>query len=180
MWRRTRWILLALLVLLLGGAVAVALVEQPKLDDADQAVDARWAALHAPLDERYLFLQDALNAFSAGGGGDRAVTKDLGAALSRWTKARRAKSTIAEVSAANELEAQATRLLVNAGGARFQGDAALTTALQSFNGHLPQPDVVAAYNRAVRTYQDERDSLLGAPVARVLGFDEHPAFVLGG
>jgi hypothetical protein len=180
MWRRTRWILLVLLVLLIGGAAAVTLTQQPKLDDARNAVDARWVALREPLDARYQSLGDALTAFAAGGGGDRAVAKDLGDALSRWTKARDAEDPAAEVAAANELEAQATRLLVNAGGARFAGDQALTGALQSFNGTLPPAAAVAAYNRAVTRYQDERDSTLGSPVARALGFDERPTFVLGG
>jgi hypothetical protein len=179
MWRRTRWIVLVLAVLLLGGAVAVALTEQPKLDDDRQAVDSRWGTLRAPLDQRYELLQGALTAFAAGGGGDRAVTKDLGDALSRWTSARRAKDAAAEVATANDLEAQTTRLLVNAGSARFQGDTGLTQALQQVNAHVPAAGAVAAYNRAVRHYQDERDSLLGSPVAGLLGFAERPTFVLG-
>jgi hypothetical protein len=180
MWRRTRWILLVVLVLLLGGALAVALTEQPKLDDDRRGVDTRWGALRAPLDERYQLLQGALTAFAAGGGGDRAVAKDLGDALSRWTSARRAKDAAAEVTAANDLEAQTTRLLVNAASARFQGDSGLAQALQQVNSHLPTAAAVAAYNRAVRRYQHERDSLLGAPVAGVLGFSERPTLVLGG
>jgi hypothetical protein len=180
MWRRTRWILLVLLVLLVAGAAAVALVEQPKLDDDRKAADARWVALRAPLDQRYAALGAALTAFANGGGGDRAVARDLGDALSRWTKARQAKDAGDEVAAANAVEAEATRLLVNAQGARFASDTALGQALQAFDATVPTGTTVAAYNRAVQRYQDERDSLFGAPIARVLGFDERPTLVLGG
>lgn len=179
MWRRTRWILLALVVLLVGGAVAVALTQQPKLDDSRSDVNATWAALRTPLDARYQSLSDALVAFANGGGGDRAVAKDLGAALSAWTKARQAKDPAREVEAANAVEAQASRLVANTQVTRFSGNTALTQALDAFDGHLPPQDAVTAYNRAVTKYQKARDSTLGAPVARVLGFDERPTFVFG-
>jgi hypothetical protein len=179
MWRRTRWILLALLLLLVGGAAAVALTQQPKLDDARGDVDTTWSALRSPLDGRYQALSDALVAFANGGGGDRAVSKDLGAALSAWTRARQAKDPAKEAAAANAVEAEASRLAANAQVTRFSGNDALTQALNTFDGRLPPQDAVTAYNRAVTRYQDLRDSTLGAPVARVLGFDERPTFVFG-
>ena len=42
MSRRTRWILLALIVVLVGAAVALVVVERPKLDDARTAPGGGW------------------------------------------------------------------------------------------------------------------------------------------
>ena len=180
MWRRLRWIILALIVLVVGGTIALAVVERPKLDDDQAAVDARWNDLRPALRDRYTKLNDALTAFAAAGGGDRSVTADLGAALSDWDKAIAAKDPAAEVAAANQLEGQATRLRVNAGSPRFAGIPALGAAIGGFTGSVIPADQVKAYNRAVNRYQTERRSTLGAPVARVLGFDERPVLVLGG
>lgn len=181
MWRRLRWILLAVLVLVVGGAVALAVVERPELEDDRDALDARWAALRPALDDRYAKLGTALTAFSAAGGGDRAVAKDLGDALSSWAKATRAKDPAAEVEAANQAEAQATRLRTNAlGSPRLRDDAALIGAITAFDGSAPAPELVDVYNRRVMRYQRERRSTLGAPVARILGYDERPVLVLGG
>jgi hypothetical protein len=180
MWRRLRWVLLALIVLLIGGAIAVGLTEQPKLDDDRAAADARWNELRPALRGRYDRLRGAVTAFAAAGGGDRSVTRDLGAALSRWDKAVAAKDPEAEAEAANNLEAQASRLRVNAGTPRFANVQALSDAIGAFTGSLPDADLVKAYNRAVEQYQAERRSTLGALVARTLGFDERPVLVLGG
>ena len=180
MWRRVRWVLLALIVLLVGGALALAVVEQPKLDDGRSEVDARWDALRPALRERYEKLEDLLTAFSAAGGGDRSVTTDLGKALSDWTKATEAKDRTAEVEAANHLEAQAMRLRTNAGAPRFTEIPELGTAIGNFTGQLVPAEQVQAYNRAVNRYQDERRSTFGAPVALVFGFGERPLLVLGG
>ena len=180
MWRRLRWVLLALIVVVVGGAIALAVVERPKLDDDQTAVDARWNDLRPGLRDRYDNLRDAVTAFAAAGGGDRSVTADLGAALSDWDRALVAKDPAAEVVAANRLEAQATRLRVNAGSPRFAGIPALSAAIGGFTGSVIADDQVKAYNRAVNRYQTERRSTLGAPVARALGFDERPVLVLGG
>src|SRR5438445_7659506 len=115
MSRRTRWILLALIVVLVGGAVALVVVERPKLDDARTAVDATWKPLRAPdqLVKRYQNLADALSAFDAAGGSDRAVSKDLHAALTAWQRALRDGGAGSQAAAANEVEAQGTRLAAN-------------------------------------------------------------------
>jgi hypothetical protein len=180
MWRRLRWILLALIVLVVGGVIALVVVEQPKLDDDQAAVDARWNELRPALDARYDKLRDAVTAFAAAGGGDRAVTTDLGLALRDWDKAVAADDPAAEAEAANRLEGQATRLRVNAGSPAFAGIPALSAAIGGFTGTLIPDDQVSAYNRAVKRFQAERRSTLGAPVARVLGFDERPVLILGG
>src|SRR5689334_17841226 len=124
MSRRTRWILLVLIVALVGGAVALVVVERPKLDDARSAVDARWKPLRAPgqLVARYQALTDALAQFDAAGGAGRGVSKDLHAALTVWQRAQRDGGAAAQVEAANAVEAQGTRLVANAlGSQRIRG-----------------------------------------------------------
>lgn len=181
MSRRTRWILLALIVVLVGGAIALVAVERPKLDDARNSVDTRWKPLRAPdqLVRRYQSLEGALRAFDAAGGSDRAVSKDLQASLAAWQRALRDGDAGSQATAANQLEAQASRLLANvAGSERFKLDPAVTSALSTFANIKPAPAFVTAYNDAVRAYEDERTGGLQQPVARVLGYDARPVFVL--
>jgi hypothetical protein len=182
MSRRTRWILLALIVVLVGGAIALVVVERPKLDDARNAVDARWKPLRTPeqLVRRYQALEEgALRAFDAAGGNDRAVSKDLHATLDEWHRALRDGGAGRQATIANELEAQASRLLANVTGSeRFKLDPAVTSALSTFANLKPAPALVTAYNDSVRAYEDERTGGLQQPVARVLGYDARPVFVL--
>jgi hypothetical protein len=183
MSRRTRWILLVLVVVVVGGAVALTLTERPKLDDARSAVDTRWKPLRGPdqLVLRYQSLQGALSAFDAAGGSNRSVSKDLHAALDAWKSTLTGGDAGTEAQAANVVEAQATRLVANAlGSERLKADSAVTQSLVQFTATTPTPALVTAYNRAVRAYEDERTGTLQRPVARVLGYDARPLLVLGG
>ena len=65
------------------------------------------------------------------------------------------------------------------GSERLRGDAAVTGSLAKFATTVPNADLVAAYNRAVRDYEDERTGALAQPVARVFGFDARPVLALG-
>ncbi len=182
MSRRTRWILLALIVVVLGGAVALVLTQRPKLDDAQSAVDTEWKPLMAPdqLVLRYQKLQGALSAFDAAGGSDRSVSKDLHAALDAWDRTRRDGDAGTQAETANVVEAQATRLIANAlGSERLKADPAVTQSLAQFTATRPDAALVAAYNRAVRAYEEDRTATLAQPVARVLGYDARPLLVLG-
>jgi hypothetical protein len=182
MSRRTRWILLALVVVVVAGGVALVLAERPKLDDALTTVDTRWKPLRAPeqLVVRYQTLEGALSAFDAAGGADRSVSKDLHAALDAWDRALRGGDAGTQATAANVVEAQATRLVANARGAeRLKADPAVSGSLTKFVATRPDPALVTAYNRAVRAYEDERTGTLARPVARVLGDDPRPLLVLG-
>src|SRR3954452_2102244 len=120
MSRPIRWILLALVVVLVGGAAALYLPQKPKLDDAETKVDVAWKPLRAPdqLVLRYQKLEGALSAFDAAGGGDRAVSKDVHAALETWNRALHDGDAAAETTAADEVEAQATRLVANVLGSQ--------------------------------------------------------------
>src|SRR5262245_19115336 len=106
MSRRTRWILLALVVALVGGIAALVLTQQPKLDDARAEVDRTWRPLLADdqLPTRYRTLEGALSAFDAAGGADRAVSKDLHAALAGWRRATKDGDAGSQAKAANALE----------------------------------------------------------------------------
>jgi hypothetical protein len=181
MSRRTRWILLALLVVLVGGVAALVLTQQPKLDDARAEVDTTWRPLRAPdqLRLRYQTLAGALSAFDAAGGAQRDVSKDLHAALDGWDDALRSGDAGRQAAAANTVEAQGTRLVANATGSeRLKGDRALIDALLKYAGTTPNSNLVGAYNRAVRAYEDERTGALAQPVARVFGFDARPVLVV--
>ena len=182
MSRRTKWILLVLLVVLVGGVAALVLTEQPKLDDARTKVDTAWKPLVAAdqLPLRYQTLTGALSAFDAAGGADRDVSKDLHAALKAWDTALKDGGAGTQATAANTVEAQGRRLTANAlGSQRLAADKAVTDSLVKYAQTTPKPELVAAYNRAVRDYEDERTGALAQPVAKVLGFDARPVLALG-
>lgn len=182
MSRRLRWILLALVVVLVGGSVALVLTQQPELDDARTKADTAWKPLRAPdqLVVRYQTLAGALSAFDAAGGQDRDVSKELHAALDAWTAALRDGDADSQVRAANRVEAQGTRLVTNGlGSQRLRADPAVVDSLATFATTVPNAKLVTAYNRAVRDYEDERNGALALPVARMFGFDARPVLALG-
>jgi hypothetical protein len=182
MSRRTRWILLALLVVLVGGAAALVLTQQPKLDDARTDVDTAWKPLRGPgqLPLRFQTLTGALSAFDAAGGADRDVSKDLHAALDAWDAALKNDEADEQARAANTVEAQGTRLTANAlGSQRLAADRAVTDSLVKYAQTTPDPKLVTTYNTAVRDYEDVRTSGLAQPVARVFGFDARPVLAVG-
>jgi hypothetical protein len=179
MSRRARWILLTLIVVVLGGAVALVVVEQPKLDDARGEVDTAWTPLRAPdqLVARYQTLDGALSAFDAAGGKGREVSNDLHAALDEWSRSLRDDDAAAQAEAANRVEAQGRRLVANAlASFRLKTNAAVTDSLAKFAATKPAAALVVAYNRAVSAYEDQRTDALAQPVARVLGFSARPVF----
>jgi hypothetical protein len=183
MSRRLRWILLGLIIVLVGGAVALVVLERPKLDDARDTVDARWAPLLAadgPLAVRYQKLEGVLTAFEQAGGAGTAAAKDLHAALLAWNRTLKSGDAGAQAAAADALEVQATRLRANVSASdRLKTNAALNDALAVFAGTKPPDALIMAYNSSVRAYEDERTGTLQRPVARVLGYDQRPLLVLG-
>ena len=129
---------------------------------------------------RYQKAEGALSAFDAAGGSDRAVSKDLHAALATWSRALKDGDAVSQATAANSVEAQTSRLAANvAGSERLKVDKAVTDALTTFAVTKANPALVAAYNQAVRAYEDERGGTLQQPVARVLGYDARPLLVVG-
>jgi hypothetical protein len=179
MRRRLPWILAALLVLVVGGAIALVVVEKPDLDDARDAVDARWEPLRAPLTARYDQLGAALAALNAAGGGDRSVAQALTSELAAWQKAVKDGDPGTQAEVANRLEGDAARLRANVFVApRLAESNELTSAISAFAGTAPPIDLVRAYNRAVRDYEDARNDSLRKPVARLFGYDSRPILVI--
>jgi hypothetical protein len=180
MRRRLPWILAVLLVLVVGGAIALVVVEKPSLDDARDEVDARWKPLRAPLTARYEKLDASLAAFVAAGGGDRSVAKELARDLTAWKKAVADGGPATQAEAANRLEAQSKRLAANVlGSERLRGVPELTQAITDFGSAAPPQALVEAYNRAVRAYEHDRNDSLRKPVAKLFGYDARPVLVLG-
>ena len=181
MRRRFGWILLALIVLVVAGAVALVVVEKPTLDDGRDAVDAHWAALRPPLVTRYANLDAALAAFVAAGGGDRSVAKDLQGELTAWKKAVADGNAATQVEIANRLEGDGLRLRGNVlASPRIAAVADVTDKLAAFDGSTPPPELVNAYNTAVQKYEDDRGATLRKPLVWAFGFDARPLLVIGG
>lgn len=179
MRRRLPWILAVLLVLVVGGAIALVVVEKPNLDDARDAVDARWEPLLAPLVARYKQLGTGLAALDAAGGGDRSIAQDLTTELAAWKKAVASGDAGTQAEVANRLEGEATRLRTNVlASPRLAGVGDLTSALDAFAGSAPPQELIRAYNRAVRAYEDDRNDSLRTPVARLFGYDARPLLVI--
>ena len=180
MRRRLPWILAVLLVLVVGGAIALVVIEKPSLDDARDAVDARWKPLRAPLVSRYEKLDAARAALVAAGGGDRGVAKDLASDLTAWNKAVANGGPETQAEVANRLEAQSKRLAANVfGSPRLVEVEALTQAITDFSGAAPPPPLVTAYNRAVRAYEQDRNDSFRKPIARLFGYDARPVLLIG-
>ena len=173
------------LVLLLVGAIALVLTTRPKLEDRRNDVDRAWTPLRGPLSDRYAKLAEANAQLGAAGGGERDVSRALGLGLARWGQLGRAKDgdadADAEAQTADQLEGLATRLqAVVSSSDRLRASDALNQAIAAFQGTVPPPPAVTAYNSAVRAYEDERDGLLRSPVASVFGYDSRPTLVLSG
>jgi hypothetical protein len=179
MWRRLRWVLLALLVALVAAVVTAVIVEKPTLDDDEQAVDARWADLRATLEPRYAALDQALTGLDAIGEQDRAVSRDLASELAAWADALDGGSSTRQTEIANRVEGQARRLQANVFAApRLAQSTELTDAIASFQSAEPSEQLVGAYNRAVQTYEDHRSDTFRRPVALLFGFGARPLFFI--
>ena len=106
MSRRTRWILLALLVVLVGGVAVLVLTQQPKLTHTAQQGRRHLEAAACADDQLHRGTGRSKvrsSAFDAAGGADRDVSKDLHAALDAWAKAVKDGGAGAQVKAANSV-----------------------------------------------------------------------------
>jgi hypothetical protein len=184
MARRVRRLAVVVVVLLVIGVVALVLT-RPKLEDRRGDVDRAWTPLRGPLGERYARLGEANAQLAAAGGGERDVARALGLRLGRWGELHRAgdgdADADAEAQTADQLEGLATRLqAVVSSSDRLRTSDPLNQAIAAFQGTVPPPPAVTAYNRAVRDYEDERNGLLRSPVASLFGYDSRPQLVLAG
>jgi hypothetical protein len=181
MRRRLRWLVLALVLLVVAGIVVAVVTVQPKLSDARDRVDQAWTPLRPALVARYQALAGVEAALDAGGAQTRGVTIDLHSTLASWQRLAGVNDAAAQAPLANDLEGLALRARANvAASARLSSDPAVLTALAGFDRSVVNPLGVAAYNQAVRAYQQERTGAVHHLVAGVFGFDARPELALAG
>lgn len=175
-------LLLLVIVLLVGGAVAVIFTARGPLQDGRDAVDARWAPIRTPLADRYDRLDQVATALNDAGAGERTYTVALAQELDTWHKLAdsRTANAGAEAAAANNLEGLAARARVNvAQSSRLKANPAISSAFDAFDIALVPPPSVVAYNRAVRKYEATRTESMKQLAASLLGFDARPILVIG-
>lgn len=176
-----RKLLIALVILAIaGGAVALVLTNRPPLDDARNAVDAAWQPLVPPLTDRYArlgALEGAVAATPAANAIDEAKLEVYTATMARWNRAVATKDPSVGVVAANDLETRIGQLrgLIPVSAHLSQSPAVLN-AFVAFNQAPPPPQLVTAYNDAVRKYQRARESVLRRVVVDTFGYDERASF----
>lgn len=166
----------AVVALLAGGAYLLVTTRSQLGSDRDR-VDARWSTLSPALAARYEHLGTLVTAFDGAGARDRAVTTALRDGIARWDAAYRGGRPEASLVAANDLEGLAARAkAVVAGSRRLQGVTPVTEALTAVDASTPPLAAVAAYNDAVKRYEDHRGATLRAAIAPRLGFERRDTF----
>lgn len=186
--RRLRWIVLVVALLvaatIAAPTIAALLLVRPDLEDGRDRVDAEWAPLRPALIARYEALDGVVAALREAGAGERSVTTDLAGALDRWRafalRGPRHTDPAAEVELANRLEELARRMRANLiGSERLKANDELAATVATYDqAVVPQPSV-RSYNRAVRSYEDERSGFPARLLADVLGYESRPLVVIG-
>jgi hypothetical protein len=178
-----RRLILAVVLLLLVGAVVLVIAMRPALEDDENAVDDAWVPLRAPLVERYDALANVDEELRAAGGADRDVTVELTEELDAWNQAVATQDDAAdaetEVQIANTLEGLSARVVATVNASeRLRSSQALTAALATFAHSRPERMLVKGYNDAVTTYDDTRTSLPHRLSAAVFDYDARTSLVL--
>jgi hypothetical protein len=162
-----------LLVVLVVAAVVVAgtsvLSARPDLETAKRNVDTAWATVAPKLDTRYAKLAAVNDKLRPIPGPVQTLVGATDTALAHWHDMREHGSVAAQVSAANDVEAVARRLLATqAASPRVRGNAAVLTAVGQYVGDSTS-SAAESFNQAVNKYQHERRGPVRAVVASVLG-----------
>ena len=183
--RRFRWIAFLVIAVLVALVVAAVVLVRPGLEDDRDRVDTRWTPLRPTLVTRYAKLESVATALRDAGAGDRAVTADLSTALDRWNRyallGPKHTNAALEATLANDLEGLARRVRANyIASEKLKSNAALRAAIDAFDQAVVPPPAVRAYNRAVRTYEDDRSGFFERIVAGALGYDSRPVLIVGG
>ena len=106
------------------------------------------------------------------------MTQDLTTELAAWTDALDGGSATRQTEVANRVEGQARRLRANVfASPRLAQSTELASAIDEFGAAEPAAELVDAYNRAVRTYEDDRTDTFRRVVAVLFGFGARPLFV---
>jgi hypothetical protein len=181
MRHRLRWLVLAVVLLLVAGIVVAVVRVEPKLSDARGRVDSAWTPLRPSLIARYQALTGVDLTLVAAGTQTQTVATDLHQTLASWQRSVQVDDAATQAPLANDLEALALRVKANvAASARLQGDQALTAAIATFDRALVSPPAVHAYNQAVLAYQHERTGAIHHLVAGLFGFDARPELAIAG
>lgn len=175
---RARRLLVAVIVLVVAGAVVLVVTVRPGLRNDANSVDHSWTPLVQPLDVRYQALQGVVTQLKAGGAGNRTATLGLVQLIDRWHIVRAGTDSGDQVQTANRLEALAARARALAHTARLAPNVALQQAFTAFDASRPAATTLDAYNRRVVVYQDRRDAFWGRIVARLDGYPMRPTLQL--
>ena len=180
MFRVLRALLPLVLVLLLVAAVVLVVTARPDLQDARNNVAKAWTPLEKQLDPRYISLAAVTEGLKDVPGPIHDLVGDTNTVLARWQRTGRAETSIAsQVSTANELEALGRRLVGTAQQSqRVQSDAGKKAVVDQF-AKAATPSAAAAYNEAIRKYEDTRTGPARRPIAAILNYDQIPAFDTG-
>lgn len=175
---RVRRLVVALVVFVAAGLVALVVMVRPGLRDDADAVDTTWRPIVAPLGERYAALGGVKAALDKAGLGNRDVTVTLGQTLDRWKIASTGTDTDAQVQIAGQLEMLAARAAALSERPRLRLQNDLKVSLAAFTAKQPPPPLVAKYNAAVTRYQGARDGALSRIVADLDGYPMRPTLQL--
>lgn len=175
---RVRRLLVALVVFVAAGLVALVVTVRPGLRDDADAVDTTWRPIVTQLSERYAALGGVKAALDKAGLGDRDVTVVLGQTLDRWKIASTGTDTDEQVQIAGQLEMLAARAAALAERPRLRLQNDLKVSLAAFTAKQPPAALVAKYNSAVTRYQDARDGVLSRIVASLDGYPMRPTLQL--
>ncbi len=175
---RVRRLIVAIVVLVVAGLVVLVVTVRPGLREHADALDTSWKPLVAPLDQRYLALHGVVDGLKAAGATDRAVTRQLTAALDRWTVVRTGTDAEVQVESANRLEALAARAAALAHTPRLSENPALRATIAAFDAKRPAGKMLETYQQNVLSYQHDRDGFWSRIVARLDGYPMRPTLQL--
>ncbi len=179
MGRWIRWVVLALVVVIVTGTVILVITVRPGLQDDAQEVRRTWKPLLQPLAARYTQLAGVATALDAAGNGDTDTTKQLKRTLSDWELLAATNDDAAQAETADELEGLASRVSATVKGSdRLRADTGLTAAIAAFDASKVSPVLVKRYNDTVLAYERNRDGMLRGIVASLDGYSPHPTLQL--
>ena len=172
--RVVRVLLPVLIVAAVVGAGSSVLSARPGLQKAKRNVDTSWSSLSGQLEHRYVLLTAVDDKLRPIPGPIRTLVGDVDGSLARWRDVRAHTSVATQVTAANDVEALARRLVAAAAASpRLRTNAAVLAALAQFLAD-PSRTAAVAFNQKVASYEHERRGPVRAVVASVLGDDAIP------
>lgn len=166
------------IIIVVAGTVAVALAAvltmHPSLSDAGDEVDAGWAALQPPLDQRFDALAALSRAVDEARPDSPALTGAVDRAVTDWKTQvgrRPTPDADAEARVANRAESVGARLVTAVlASPPLVENRAVVQALHDFVASDPDVDR-ARYNDAVDRYDSARARFPGRFFADLLGFE---------